>query len=74
MTSGGTSALLRIPSSSPRIAGDRPIGAIARQPRFVTAVVCSVVSYMVMNLIMPAAPLAMCLCGLSQEASNLGLQ
>ncbi|MBB3268115.1 MFS family permease [Azospirillum sp. OGB3] len=52
----------------------RPLGVIARQPRFVTAVLCGVVSYLLMNFIMTAAPLAMRLCGLSQEVSNLGLQ
>ena len=45
-----------------------------RQPRFVAAVVCGVVSYLVMNFLMTAAPLAMHMCGLSQEASDLGLQ
>jgi MFS family permease len=52
----------------------RPLGAIARQPRFVTAVVCGVVSYLLMNFLMTAAPLAMRMCGLSQDASNLGIQ
>ncbi|MFX8704287.1 MFS transporter, partial [Acinetobacter baumannii] len=47
---------------------------IARQPRFVLAVICGVVSYLLMNFVMTAAPLAMKLCGLSQEAANLGLQ
>ncbi|WP_448192634.1 MFS transporter [Azospirillum sp. sgz301742] len=56
------------------IAGGRPIVAIARQPRFLTAVICGIVSYLLMNFIMTAAPLAMRLCGLPQEASNLGLQ
>ena len=56
------------------MAGGRPLGAIVRQPRFVTAVICGVVSYTLMNFIMTAAPLAMRLCGLSQESSNLGLQ
>lgn len=55
-------------------AGGRPLAAIARQPRFVTAVICGVVSYTLMNFVMTAAPLAMRLCGLSQEVSNLGLQ
>src|SRR5574337_130736 len=50
------------------------LGAIARQPRFVTAVICGVVSYLLMNFLMTAAPLAMQICGLSQEASNLGIQ
>jgi MFS family permease len=52
----------------------RPLAVIARQPRFVTAVVCGVVSYLLMNFLMTAAPLAMNICGLSQEAANLGLQ
>lgn len=56
------------------IAGGRPLGVIVRQPAFVTAVVCGAVSYMLMNFLMTAAPLAMQLCGHSQESSNLGLQ
>lgn len=54
--------------------GGRPLGVIARQPRFVIAVVCGVVSYLLMNFLMTAAPLAMQMCGLSQESANLGLQ
>lgn len=66
---------IRLPMpTAAEAAGGRPLGAIARQPRFVTAVVCGVVSYLLMNFLMTAAPLAMRLCGLSQEASNLGLQ
>ncbi|CAO3400008.1 MFS transporter [Azospirillum palustre] len=56
------------------LAGGRPLSVILRQPRFVTAVICGVVSYLLMNFIMTAAPLAMRLCGLPQESSNLGLQ
>ena len=56
------------------IAAAGPIGPIVRQPRFVTAVLCGLVSYLIMNFIMTAAPLAMRLCGLSQETANLGLQ
>lgn len=56
------------------IAGGRPLGVIVRQPAFVTAVICGAVSYMLMNFLMTAAPLAMQLCGHSQESSNLGLQ
>lgn len=66
---------VRVPMPTAKeIAGGRPIGAIARQPRFITAVICGVVSYMLMNFLMTAVPLAMRLCGLSQEVSNLGLQ
>ncbi|CAO3375019.1 MFS transporter [Azospirillum argentinense] len=66
---------VRLPMpTAAEVAGGRPLSAIVRQPRFVTAVLCGVVSYLLMNFIMTAAPLAMRLCGLSQEASNLGLQ
>lgn len=44
--------------------GGRPLGAIVRQPRFVTAVVCAVVSYLLINFLMTSAPLAMRMCGL----------
>ena len=54
--------------------GGRPLRAIVRQPRFITAVVCGTVSYVLMNLLMTAAPLAMHLCGLSQGAADLGIQ
>lgn len=60
--------------SAAEIAGGRPLGVIVRQPLFVTAVICGAVSYMLMNFLMTAAPLAMQLCGHSQENSNLGLQ
>src|SRR3712207_1774158 len=66
---------VRVPMpTAAEVAGGRPLGAIVRQPRFITAVICGVVSYTLMNFIMTAAPLAMRLCGLSQESSNLGLQ
>lgn len=52
----------------------RPVGEIVRQPRFVAAVVCGAVSYMLMTLLMTSAPLAMKFCGLPQETANLGLQ
>jgi predicted MFS family arabinose efflux permease len=61
------------PTAVDRNAG-RPLGIIARQPRFILAVICGTVSYLLMNFLMTAAPLAMKLCGLSQESANLGLQ
>jgi MFS family permease len=54
--------------------GGRPLKLIAQQPRFIAAVICGVVSYMMMNLVMTSAPLAMKFCGLPLTASNLGLQ
>ncbi len=66
---------VRVPMPTPaEVAGGRPLGVIVRQPRFTAAVVCGVVSYTLMNFIMTAAPLAMRLCGLPQESSNLGIQ
>ncbi|MCA6106744.1 MFS transporter [Bradyrhizobium cenepequi] len=54
--------------------GGRPLSVIVRQPRFIGAVVCGVVSYLLMNFLMTAAPLAMKFCNLSQQSANLGLQ
>lgn len=66
---------VRLPMpTAAEIAGGRPLFVIARQPRFIVAVICGVVSYLLMNFLMTAAPLAMRLCGLSQESANLGLQ
>lgn len=64
---------LPMPSAA-AVAGGRPLSVIARQPLFITAVICGAVSYMVMNFLMTAAPLAMQFCGHSQEDANLGLQ
>jgi predicted MFS family arabinose efflux permease len=66
---------VRIPMpTAAEVAGGRPLAVILRQPRFIIAVICGVVSYTLMNFVMTAAPLAMRLCGLSQESSNWGLQ
>jgi MFS family permease len=54
--------------------GGRPLFQIARQPRFVAAAICGVVSYSMMNLVMTSAPLAMKICGLSLSDSNFGIQ
>lgn len=66
---------VRLPGlSSTETAAGRPLSSIARQPLFITAMICGAVSYMLMNFLMTAAPLAMQMCGHSQESSNLGLQ
>ena len=66
---------VRLPLPSREFAASgRPLREIARQPAFITAAICGAVSYMLMNFLMTAAPLAMHLCGHSQEDSNLGLQ
>src|SRR3984885_4379855 len=54
--------------------GGRPLLEIARQPRFIAAAICGVVSYSMMNLVMTSAPLAMKICGLSVSDSNFGIQ
>ena len=56
------------------LAGGRPLFEIARQPRFMAAAICGVVSYSMMNLVMTSAPLAMKMCGLTLSDSNFGLQ
>jgi len=55
-------------------AGGRPLMEIVRQPRFLVAVLCGVVSYVLMNLVMTSAPLAMRMCGLPLSASNSAIQ
>ena len=60
------------PSAPP--ATSRPIRDVVRQPRFVVAMLCGVVSYMLMNFMMTSAPLAMELYGLPREYSNYGIE
>ncbi|WP_306455021.1 MFS transporter [Pseudovibrio flavus] len=52
----------------------RPLGQILRQPKFVVAVGCAMISYALMNLVMTSAPLAMVGCGLSHSDAALGIQ
>jgi MFS family permease len=54
--------------------GGRPLFEIVRQPRFIAAAICGIVSYPMMNLVMTSAPLAMKICGLSISDSNFGIQ
>ncbi|MGH8330479.1 MAG: MFS transporter, partial [Pseudomonas sp.] len=57
--------------------GAPPSGRIAdvvRQPRFIVAMICGVVSYMMMNFMMTSAPLAMDLCGIARVHSNTGIE
>lgn len=42
-----------------KLSGGRPISIIAKQPRFIVAVVCQALGYATMNLVMTATPLAM---------------
>ncbi len=56
------------------VRGGRPLREIVRQPGFATTVFSGAVAYMVMNFLMTAAPLSMHMHGLSQQATNLGIQ
>ena len=52
----------------------RPLGAIARQPRFMIAAACGMAAYAMMNMVMTSAPLAMVGCGHSVTDATLGIQ
>lgn len=56
---------IRIPdlSASEQAATGRPMSEIARQPKYVVAVLAAAVSYGVMNFLMVSTPLAMRACG-----------
>ncbi|UFM67543.1 MFS transporter [Leclercia adecarboxylata] len=61
-------------AASAASAGGRPLREIVRQPGFARTVFSGAVTYMVMNFLMTAAPLSMHMHGISQQASNLGIQ
>jgi predicted MFS family arabinose efflux permease len=67
---------LSIPKPPPRseVGDGRPLAEIAKEPRFIVAVVCGVASYAMMNLVMTSAPLAMVMCNHSVTEATLGLQ
>ncbi|HMK81810.1 MAG TPA: MFS transporter [Xanthobacteraceae bacterium] len=68
-------ALVRIPKAAAQVVGGgRPLGVIARQPRFIVAATCGTASYALMNLMMTSAPLAMVDCGLTVADATLGIQ
>lgn len=69
----GGSARFPIKGDSSGAAG-RPMGEIARQPRFIISVACGIASFALMSLLMTAAPLAMVGCGLTQENAAVGIQ
>lgn len=71
--------LLRFPprDSSEPVVGDaraRPFKVIARQPRFLIALVCATTSFALMAFVMTAAPLAMVDHQHSEEQALLGIQ
>lgn len=66
---------VRLPKpTGAEMSGGRPLAEIALQPRFIAAAIAGAVSYMLMNFLMTAAPLAMHICGHSQASANLGMQ
>lgn len=71
-------SLLRPIGHTQSVAADRrparALSEIARQPRFLAAVLCGMSSYALMSLVMTAAPLAMVGCGLTQDDAALGIQ
>ena len=76
VVAGGVLMLLKIPRLPPPTATSegRPLAEIARQPRFLVAVACGVVSYSMMNMVMTSAPLAMVMCNHSVTEATLGIQ
>jgi MFS family permease len=65
---------VRLPPPAPLAASGHKVSKTLRSPRFITAAICGVVSYMLMNFLMTSAPLAMHLCGIPTSESNLGIQ
>lgn len=61
------------PAAADLTAG-RPLKEIARQPRFIAAALCGMITYTIMNFMMTSAPLAMKFCGLTLSDSNFGIQ
>lgn len=52
----------------------RPLGEIITQPLFISAAVCGIISYLLMNFLMTSAPLAMHLHGHQQSAADQVIQ
>lgn len=52
----------------------RPIGEIISQPLFISAALCGIISYLLMNFLMTSAPLAMHLHGHQQAAADEVIQ
>jgi MFS family permease len=73
---GAVLSLLKLPQPAVARPLDegRPLAEIIGKPRFIVAVACGVASYVVMNLMMTAAPLAMVMCHHSVGDAALGIQ
>jgi MFS family permease len=72
---GAVLTLLKLRPAVARPLGEgRPLAAIIRKRRFIVAVACGVASYVVMNMMMTAAPLAMVMCHHSVGDAALSIQ
>lgn len=67
---------IRFPQVATRstVRGGRSFSSLVRQPRLAVAMLCGVVSYMMMNFMMTSAPLAMELCGIPRLHANYGIE
>jgi MFS family permease len=76
LLAGAVLTLVKLPRpvTVETFADGRPLAEIARNPRFIIAVVCGLASYGVMNLMMTSAPLAMVMCNHSVGDAALGIQ
>ncbi len=76
IVAAGVLTQLKIPRPhSPQTFGDgAPLLDIVCRPRFIVAAACGVASYVMMNLMMTAAPLAMVMCNHSVGEAALGIQ
>jgi predicted MFS family arabinose efflux permease len=76
LAAAGVLMLLRVPRAAAhgKQPSGRPLGEIARTPRFVVAVACGVAAFTMMNLVMTSAPVAMVGCGHSVTEATLGIQ
>jgi MFS family permease len=73
----GVLSFLKMPAKAAMggsFADGRPLIEFAREPRFVVAVACGVASFVMMNLLMTSAPLAMVMCNHSVSDAALGIQ
>lgn len=64
----------RVRTTGSRSNSGRSTREILRQPQLLVAMLCGMVSYMMMNFMMTSAPLAMELCGIPRLYSNYGIE
>lgn len=62
------------PKAAPAGTVSRPVSAYFRDPAFLTAVICGAGTYMLMNFVMTAAPLAMIACDHTVNDAAYGIQ